>query len=133
MNIALPFLAFLLVAGIAAYHRLRLPVWVALTAVSLVACALLGANMIAVVFVALITALIAVPLLLPAIRLPFITKPLLGFYTRILPPLSDTERVALEAGTVGFEGELFSGRPDWNVLLDQPAPTLTAEEQAFLD
>ncbi|QOW25186.1 acyl-CoA dehydrogenase [Lysobacter sp. H23M47] len=133
MSIALPFIAFLLLAGIAAYHRLRLPVWVALTAAALVACALLGANAVAVTIVALITALIAVPLLVPAIRLPYITKPLLGFYTKILPPLSDTERVALEAGTVGFEGELFSGRPNWAVLLDQPAPTLTAEEQAFLD
>ena len=133
MSIATPFIVFLLIAGIAAYHRLRLPVWVALTAVGLVACALLGASTVAIIVVALITALIAVPLLLPAIRLPYITKPLLGFYTKILPPLSDTERVALEAGTVGFEGELFSGRPNWNVLLDQPAPALTAEEQAFLD
>jgi acyl-CoA dehydrogenase len=70
----------------------------------------------------LVTALIAVPLLLPQFRLPFITQPLLGFYTKILPPLSETERVALEAGTVGFEGELFSGKPDWNVLLSQPKP-----------
>src|SRR5204863_293815 len=61
-----------------------------------------------------------------------VTAPLLRFYTRILPPLSDTERVALEAGTVGFEGELFSGRPKWDVLLSQPKPVLTAEEQAFL-
>ena len=81
----------------------------------------------------IIAALIAVPLLLPQIRLPFISTPLLGFYTKILPPLSETERSAIEAGTVGFEGQLFSGRPDWQVLLDQPAPTLTADEQAFLD
>ncbi|MEG3194114.1 acyl-CoA dehydrogenase, partial [Lysobacter sp. D1-1-M9] len=67
------------------------------------------------------------------IRLPAITAPLLGFYTKILPPLSETERVALEAGTVGFEGELFSGKPNWQILLDQPAPSLTAEEQAFVD
>src|SRR5690606_4388689 len=47
--------------------------------------------------------------------------------------LSETEQVALEAGTVGFEGELFSGRPDWQVLLKQAAPVLTADEQAFMD
>lgn len=133
MSIVIPFLAFLLVGAIAAYHRLRLPVWAALTATALVACWLLGASGTATVIAGLVTALIAVPLLLPQFRLPFITKPLLGFYTKILPPLSETERVALEAGTVGFEGELFSGKPDWNVLLSQPKPTLTADEQAFLD
>src|SRR3546814_18146005 len=62
-----------------------------------------------------------------------ITAPLLRFYTRSLPPLSATERTALEAGTVGFEGELFSGKPKWQQLLDQPKPQLSAEEQAFLD
>ena len=58
---------------------------------------------------------------------------LLGFYSKILPTLSETEQVALEAGTVGFEGELFSGKPDWQMLVDQPKPKLTPEEQAFLD
>ena len=133
MSIALPFIVFLLVGAFASYHRLRLPVWVALTAVGLLACWLLGANPTATAVAGVIAALVAVPLLLPQIRIPFITAPLLGFYTKILPPLSETERVALEAGTVGFEGELFSGKPNWNVLLDQPAPTLSAEEQAFLD
>ena len=133
MSIAIPFIAFLLVGAIAAYHRLRLPVWAALTASALVACWLLGASGTATVVAAVVTALIAVPLLLPQIRLPFITKPLLGFYTKILPPLSETERVALEAGTVGWEGQLFSGKPDWDVLHNQPRPTLSADEQAFLD
>lgn len=133
MSIAIPFLAFLLVGAIAAYHRLRLPVWAALTATVLVGCYLLGANPIATLVAAALVALIAVPLLVPAIRLPLITKPLLGFYTKILPPLSETERTALEAGTVGFEGELFSGKPDWQQLLSQPKPVLSAEEQAFLD
>ncbi|MDR7133710.1 acyl-CoA dehydrogenase [Lysobacter niastensis] len=133
MSVVIPFIAFLLVGAIAAYHRLRLPVWAALTATALVACWLLGASGTATLIAGLVTALIAVPLLLPQFRLPFITQPLLGFYTKILPPLSETERVALEAGTVGFEGELFSGKPDWNVLLSQPKPALTADEQAFLD
>ena len=133
MSIAVPFLVFLLVGAFSAYHRLRLPVWAALTAVALVACWLLGANGVATAVAGIIAALIAVPLLLPQIRLPFISTPLLGFYTKILPPLSETERSAIEAGTVGFEGQLFSGRPDWQVLLDQPAPTLTADEQEFLD
>jgi len=133
MSIAIPFIALLLVGAIAAYHRLRLPVWAALSATVLVAAWMLGANGAATLVAGLLLALVAVPLLLPQIRLPFITAPLLKFYTRILPTLSETEQVALEAGTVGFEGELFSGKPDWHVLLDQPRPMLTAQEQAFLD
>ncbi len=133
MSILLPFLAFLLAGAVAAYHRLRLAYWAAITATLLVACWLLGANHAAVVVAAVLVALIAVPLLLPAIRKPLVTAPLLKFYRRILPPLSQTERIALESGSVGFEGELFSGDPDWDQLLSQPAPQLTAEEQAFLD
>lgn len=133
MSVAIPFLAFLLAGAFAAYHRLRLAVWAALTASLLVACWLLGANTTATVIAAVVVALIAVPLLLPQIRKPYITAPLLKFYTKLLPPLSDTERTALESGTVGFEGELFSGKPDWDKLLSLPKPQLTAEEQAFLD
>ncbi len=54
------------------------------------------------------------PLLIPPLRKRLITASLLKFYTKLLPPLSDTERTALESGTVGFEGELFSGKPDWD-------------------
>lgn len=67
------------------------------------------------------------------LRRALITAPFLRFYQRILPALSETEQVALAAGTVGFEGELFSGRPDWEKLLSQPVPKLTEEEQAFMD
>ncbi|MFC3658749.1 acyl-CoA dehydrogenase [Luteimonas notoginsengisoli] len=133
MSILLPFLAFLLAGAVAAYHRWRLAYWAAFTASLLVACWFFGANHAAVLVAAALVALIALPLLIPAIRKPLVTAPLLKFYRKILPPLSQTERIALESGSVGFEGELFSGDPDWNQLLSQPAPQLTAEEQAFLD
>jgi len=51
----------------------------------------------------------------------------------LVPPMSATEREALEAGTVWADAELFSGRPDLGRLLREPYPRLTAEEQAFLD
>ncbi len=133
MSILLPFLAFVVATAFAAYHRLRLAVWAALTASLLVGCWLLGANPIATFIAAGIVALVALALLVPQIRKPLITAPLLNFYTKLLPPLSDTERTALEAGTVGFEGQLFSGKPDWDQLLTLPKPELTADEQAFLD
>lgn len=47
--------------------------------------------------------------------------------------MSQTERDAIEAGTVWWDAELFSGRPDWKRLRAAPAPRLTPEEQAFLD
>ena len=51
----------------------------------------------------------------------------------MLPQMSKTEQEALEAGNVWWDGELFSGMPDWNRLMTLPAPELTEEEQAFLD
>ncbi len=50
-----------------------------------------------------------------------------------MPVISSTERDALEAGGVWWDGELFSGMPDWQKLLDFPAARISAEEQAFLD
>lgn len=47
--------------------------------------------------------------------------------------ISDTQRAALESGTVGFEASIFKGRPDWQGLLNTPKPALTTEEQSFLD
>lgn len=66
-------------------------------------------------------------------RKRFITNPAFDALSKSLPSLSETERVALEAGTVGWEGELFSGRPQWEKLLTIPTPKLTEEEEAFLN
>ena len=52
---------------------------------------------------------------------------------RCMPPMSQTEPEAINAGTVWWDGDLFSGKPDWAKLLAFPQPTLSAEEQAFLD
>jgi acyl-CoA dehydrogenase len=67
------------------------------------------------------------------VRRALVSAPLLRAFRKVMPPMSQTEREALEAGTVWWDGELFSGRPDWRRLLDVPAPALTAKEQRFLD
>jgi len=54
-------------------------------------------------------------------------------FSKALPAMGDTERAALEAGTVGFEGQLFAGRPDFDALLAQGPNRLTDEERQFLD
>lgn len=77
----------------------------------------------------LITALFTVPFL----RRNIVSSLALRAFRKLLPKISQTEQEALDAGTVWWEGELFSGKPDWNKLLAYPKPTLSAEEQAFLD
>lgn len=67
------------------------------------------------------------------IRRNFIAKPMLNFVRKSLPPMSVTERIALEAGDVWWEGELFCGQPNWKKLHAFHKPTLTAAEQSFID
>jgi acyl-CoA dehydrogenase len=76
--------------------------------------------------------LLAFPLNLPALRRKLISDAVLAGFRKVLPPMSQTERDAIEAGTVWWDGELFSGRPAWRKLLEVPRPMLTREEQHFL-
>ncbi|MBF8653022.1 acyl-CoA dehydrogenase [Pseudomonas putida] len=81
----------------------------------------------------LVLALKGALLALPDWRRKVFTGPVFNWFQRTLPPMSQTEREAIDAGTVWWDGELFSGRPDWRTLLAYPAPKLTDEEQAFID
>ncbi|WP_374266762.1 acyl-CoA dehydrogenase [Zoogloea sp.] len=67
------------------------------------------------------------------LRRALVTAAIFGPFRKALPSMSQTEKDALEAGTVWWEGELFAGRPDWRKLLAFPRPQLTPEEQRFLD
>src|SRR6202050_2783190 len=67
------------------------------------------------------------------LRKALITRPFMKTYLRRLPSMSQTEKEALEAGTVWWDGELFTGAPRWQKLLGAKAPQLSAAEQAFLD
>jgi len=68
----------------------------------------------------------------PPIRRRLLTSWLMPLLASALPRMGETERIALEAGTVWWEAELFSGRPDWRKLLEFRAPGLTEKERAFL-
>src|SRR3989454_173616 len=70
---------------------------------------------------------------IPFIRRKLVTDRVLALYRRILPDMSQTEKEAIDAGTVWWDGDLFSGRPDFDKLLAVPEPRLSPEEQAFLD
>jgi len=67
------------------------------------------------------------------LRRLLISNRLFSVYRKVMPKLSSTEREALEAGTVWWDAELFSGKPRWRRLLRQPAPSLTEAEQEFID
>ena len=81
----------------------------------------------------IIVAILAAIALVPPLRRAVFSNPVLSLYRRILPDMSQTEKEAIDAGTVWWDGDLFSGKPDWDKLLRTPEARLTAEEQAFLD
>lgn len=83
-----------------------------------------------------IWSLYALPTLLfgvSQLRQQWLSHPLLARVRKILPPMSATEREAIEAGNVWWEAELFRGNPDWSKLRAFPMPELSTEEQAFVD
>ena len=86
-----------------------------------------------VLFVMLVLAGSVLVCAVPRLRRALLTRAIFRTYKSILPQMSETERDALEAGTVWWEGELFQGDPDWNKLLAYPVAKLSAEEQSFMD
>ncbi|MCR6671895.1 acyl-CoA dehydrogenase [Devosia ginsengisoli] len=84
-------------------------------------------------FVLLVIGAVLLLLSVAVIRKPLLITPIYGAVKSILPRVSRTEQEALDAGTVGWDAELFSGRPDWSKLTAIRPLTLSAEEQAFLD
>lgn len=71
--------------------------------------------------------------LVPSVRKQVFMKPMLAYFKKVLPPMSETEAAALEAGTVWWERELFSGKPEWQQLRQAEGAKLSEEEQSFLD
>ena len=70
---------------------------------------------------------------IPAIRRYVVSAPAMKIVSSILPAIGDTEKIALEAGTVWWDGDLFSGNPKWQNLLDFTVNELSEEEQKFMD
>ncbi len=117
-----------------AYHSVSAMVWSLGFAVIVLALSV-GHVVVAPVATLLWAALLvfAAVAVVPTIRQTLLTAPIFKTYKKLLPQMSQTEQEALNAGTVWWDGDLFSGKPDWNKWLDYPAATLTAEEQAFID
>lgn len=77
--------------------------------------------------------LLMIAFTITSLRRTLISDRILPVLRRAIPAMSQTEREALEAGTVWWDAELFSGRPGWRRLLETPTPRLSAEEHAFID
>ena len=133
MDVVFWLILFLAVVWVVAYLRLSILSWSAVMAGYFLAWTLLyQPSAVSATLVWLSFVVLAVTLNIPFLR-RLISERILMVFRRIMPRMSRTEQEALEAGTVWWDGELFSGRPDWKQLLSNPQPTLSEEEQAFLD
>jgi acyl-CoA dehydrogenase len=126
------FLVFLIGALVLAYRRVSLLTATLAYGGALLLYAFTGANLASMMVLWIVLAGLVL-LNIDAFRIRFISRPFLRTYRRMLPTMSQTEKDALEAGTVWWDGELFTGGPDWDKLLSATPPRLTAEEQAFID
>jgi acyl-CoA dehydrogenase len=127
---ALAFLVFLFLA----FRGFAFLGWVGAAAVILIGWRISGvASPSAFIVTTSILTAVAVLFGLPVVRRAVISRFVMPVFAKVLPRLGDTERIALEAGTVWWDGDLFSGMPDWQKLLDFKARPLSDEEQAFLD
>lgn len=126
--------ALLALTVLCAYVGARLLTWSLLSAGVLLSFSLFGGIHWSLLSISWLVFLgTCIPLNIPDLRQQLITKHLLGAYLKIIPRLSSTEKIALDAGTVGWEGELFTGRPRWRQLLRRRTPELSLAERAFLD
>ena len=123
----------LIVAWALAYIRATALIWLAAVAVGLLLLCVqlqpgVGATAALWIGLAAVAALLAVK----PVRRHLLSRFVLRWFRGALPQVSQTEQEALDAGTVWWDGELFSGNPDWRKLLALPKPELSAEEKAFL-
>ena len=84
-------------------------------------------------FLLIIAAIVVGILSIDSLREKHLSKPIFTWFKNVLPEISETEQEAIDAGTVWWDGELFSGKPEWNKLLSMPKPSFSDEEQAFID
>ncbi len=134
MNFLILLGTFLAVTFLCSYLKTNLKTWTIATAIVMALVSWkfsfgwLSLSLIWLIFIA-----VAAILNIKSIRQQLITAPFLKFYKKALPKLSETERIALESGTVSWDGELFSGKPNFKKLHEIPAPQLSSDEQAFID
>ncbi|NVN81742.1 MULTISPECIES: acyl-CoA dehydrogenase FadE [unclassified Vibrio] len=130
MNILLSLLGMTAILGVCLYHRVSLVRALIVLTGAMVALTLFGG----VAVTGWLCYMLAVAIFaVPTIRQTLISQKALSLFKKVLPAMSQTEKEALEAGTVWWEAELFKGKPEWKKLQNIADPKLSEAEQAFLD
>ncbi|GAK85375.1 butyryl-CoA dehydrogenase [Vibrio ponticus] len=124
------YFSFVAVLGACLYHRSSMLTSVAAMTATMIVLTIVG-TVGALSWIVFLTA--GAVLLVPSIRQSLISGKALKVFRKVLPAMSQTEKEALDAGTVWWEAELFKGKPDWDKLHAIKAPKLSPEEQAFLN
>ncbi len=122
--------ATVVLLGVLFYHQVNL---LLSSAILLAWTAALGYAGIWSYWVLVPLAIILLPLVFTPLRKSLISAPVFKGFRKVMPPMSRTEKEAIDAGTTWWEGDLFRGKPDWEKLHNYPQPKLTEEEQAFID
>ncbi len=113
-----------LILGLA-YVRAKLLIWVVAMGLLTALYVLLPQINVGVVMVNSVITAGLILLCITPLRRRLISDHFFKWFKKVLPSLSRTEQEALEAGTVWWDGELFSGTPDWSKLLTVPKPQLS--------
>ncbi|SAL82827.1 Acyl-CoA dehydrogenase [Caballeronia arvi] len=131
---ALYAVAFLLLGSVLTFLQAPAAAWFAALAIWVAVGPLIGVTgAVGVTLLAIVFVLPALVLAVTPLRRALISRRVFVAFRTMLPQMSSTERDAIEAGTVWWDADLFSGRPHWDWLLAHGAPTLTQEEQTFID
>jgi len=135
MNVLLIILALLVGAGVLAYLRAPLSIATAAAGIGLLVLTDVAHGVLAGIIMLLAWAawLGLLAMNSATLRKRFLSRPVLNSLRKAMPQMSQTERDAIDAGTVWWDAELFSGAPDWRRLLELPKPALSDAEQEFLD
>lgn len=128
------FLLALIVFCVLAFRGLGFLAWINAAGIILIGWRVVGVESPnAFLFVAIVLISFALIFGFPPLRRVLVSRFVMPIFAKVLPRLGETERIALEAGTVWWDADLFSGMPKWQKLLDFIPQPLSEEEQAFLD
>jgi len=127
-------LAALVVAWFLAYHRANGLAWSLALAGGVLGLEIFtGTPFAAITAMWIAVGVFAALSIVKVLRRAIVSGPIFGIYKKILPQISQTEQEALDAGSIWWDADLFSGKPDWAKMFSYPQAKLSAEEQAFLD
>jgi len=115
------------------FNRLGLKSFVITNAVLFVLYLFFGTGSFLLGLLLLVLIGVGVFLNLVPLRQNILSRPAFGMFKKVLPSMSSTEKEALDAGTTWWEGDLFSGKPDWDKFAKYDEPRLSAKEKEFLE